>query len=224
MLSDLSLTRLLQLVSPSLPTGSFSYSQGLEWAVDTGWVEDAPTLGGWLEAIMHQSLCTVDLPILQLMHRACIQNDLKELGQLCDLLLACRESEELQLEESNRGRAMAALLNGLDLLPDASWQSIIERSQLAGFAQATSCWDIPLEMAGVGYLWAWLENQVLTGIKIIPLGQTQGQQLLLELAADIPLAVKNALNHSPEQIGASNPGLALASCFHETQYTRIYRS
>lgn len=221
---DIALIRLLQLVSPSLPTGSFSYSQGLEWAVDAGWVEDGPTLCSWIEDIMHQSLGRVDLPLLLFMHKACSQNNLKELEQLCDLLLACRESEELQQEEQNRGRAMAALLRGLEMLPAAKWSATIERSQLAGFALAASCWGIHAEMAGTGYLWAWLENQILTGMKIIPLGQTQGQQLLNKLASGIPPILEKGYRLPLDQVGASSPGLALASSFHETQYTRIYRS
>lgn len=222
--SNLSLIRLLQLVSPSLPTGSFSYSQGLEWAIEAGWVQDASSLADWLQALMRQSLSSVDLPLLRLMYQACNQGDLEQLGRLCDQLMACRESDELQQEERNRGRAMAALLASLGLLPASPWQSVIERSQLAGFSLAALSWDISPEQAANGYLWAWLENQVLTGIKTIPLGQTQGQQLLLELAEAIPQAVSFGLHLDTADIGASSSGLALASCYHETQYTRIYRS
>lgn len=218
------LIRLFQLVSPTLPTGSFSYSQGLEWAVEAGWVHDPRSLGAWLGEVMQKSVCMVDIPLLRLMHQACYRGSIAELGGYCDLLLACRESHEMQEEEKQRGRAMAVLLDGLGLLPDDGLKTVLSRSQLAGFAYAAQSWDIDLHVAALGYLWAWLENQVLAGVKIIPLGQTAGQRLLLELGEKIVPAVAYGMTLKEDEIGSSSPALALAGCFHETQYTRLYRS
>ncbi|MFV0436623.1 MAG: urease accessory protein UreF [Desulfopila sp.] len=220
----LRLVRLLQLVSPTLPTGSFSYSQGLEWAVEAGWVRDAESLGNWLTDCLHRSLARVDIPILSMMYGSCRQHDLQRLVDCCDLLLACRESRELRAEEQQRGRAMATLLAGLDLLRDKPWQEALCRSQLAGFAFAAAGWRIEVREAAVGYLWAWLENQVLAGVKIIPLGQTAGQLLLLRLGEEILATSDLGLGLAEEEIGASSMALALASSLHEAQYTRLYRS
>lgn len=221
---ETALIRLLQLVSPTLPTGSFSYSQGLEWAVEAGWVRDEVSLGQWLQDCLHRSLARVDIPVLKLMYVACATQDRLRLGQCCDLLLACRESRELRAEEGQRGRAMASLLSGLGLTPDALWGETLSRSQLAGFAFAAQTWSIEMPTAASGYVWSWLENQVIAGVKIIPLGQTAGQRLLLRLGDIIPDVVTKGLGLSEEEIGASCAALALASSLHETQYTRLYRS
>ncbi len=221
---DPALIRLFQLISPGLPTGAFSYSQGLEWAVAEGWVHDRTSLGRWLSEVMRQGLGLVDLPILGLMYRACREKDLGALDARCDLLLACRESREFLDEEGHRGRAMAVLLAGLGLLTDSNWKKVLDRSQLAGFAYAAETWGIELRLATIGYLFAWLENQVLTGVKIIPLGQTAGQQLLLELGGTIDLVADRGLALSEGEIGSGAAALALASMSHEHQYTRLYRS
>ncbi len=223
-LDQVALIRLFQLISPGLPTGAFSYSQGLEWAVAEGWVHDRASLGEWLSEVMPQGLGLVDIPIFGLMYRACRNGDLGELDARCDLLLACRESREYLEEEGQRGRAMAVLLVGLGMLGDVKWQKILSRSQLAGFAYAAQAWGIEPRLAATGYLFAWLENQVLTGVKIIPLGQTAGQQLLLELGGAIDAVTERGLALAEEEIGASAPALALASMLHEHQYTRLYRS
>lgn len=221
---DQKLIRLLQLVSPSLPTGSFSYSQGLEWAVEAGWVHDAESLKEWLSESMRLSLAEVDIPLLTFLCKACNKKDKTEVARVIALLLACRESHETQEEERTRGRAMATLMEGLSLLPDKEWKKILGESQLAGFAWCVNYWKIDLSQAAVGYLWSWLENQVIAGVKIVPLGQTAGQQLLLELGEEIGEIVSAGLGKEEQEIGASCTGLALSCCFHETQYTRLYRS
>ncbi|MBE0597556.1 MAG: urease accessory protein UreF, partial [Desulfuromonadales bacterium] len=179
------LTKLLQLVSPALPTGAFSYSQGLEWAVEAGWVRDADGLADWLRELLQRTMIQVDLPLLRLMTQACRNHDRQRLDSCCSLLLACRESREIREEEGQRGRAMAVLLAGLGMIENEDWQRTLVRSQLAGFAYAAQTWGIPDDQAATGYLWSWLENQVITGVKLIPLGQTAGQRLLLLLGGDI---------------------------------------
>ena len=220
----LALVRLLQLVSPTLPTGSFAYSQGLEWAVEAGWVTGRDTLGDWLGDCLVRSMVRVDLPLLKRMYAASAAGDLVRLEDLCALLLACRESKELRSEEGQRGRTMATLLAGLGLVEDSSWQTVLTKSQLAGFAFAAQAWDVALDEAALGYVWAWLENQVIAGVKIIPLGQTDGQRLLMELGALLPETVERGLQLPEQEIGGSTTALALASSFHEQQYTRLYRS
>ena len=221
--ADVAKFRLFQLISPTLPTGSFSYSQGLEWAAWAGWVRDRDSLGEWLAEILEKTLRAVDLPLLARMYEACRKNDIEALDRWIDLLFACRENFELQEEERQRGRAMTALLDGLGML-DGGWRAAVGRSQLAGFAFAAGNWRIALPDAAMGYLWAWLENQVLAGVKIIPLGQTAGQQLLLSLGEKLPAIAEAGLAATDEEIGGSSPALALACCLHESQYTRLYRS
>lgn len=221
---DSSLLHLLHLVSPTLPTGAFSYSQGLEWAVEKEWINDKASLEGWLLDLARHSMAYVDIPLLKRMHRAIQNSKTEELEKWVDTLLACRETSELQEEEQTRGRALATLLGNLGLMEESVPLNILKRSQLAGYVLAAKQWHIEVRDAALGYVWAWLENQVITGIKIIPLGQTQGQQLLMALSSEIPAIVDHGLQLTDHEIGAASPALALACSMHESQYTRLYRS
>lgn len=220
--------RLNQLISPALPIGAFTYSQGLEWAVEAGWVKDARSLECWLSGLLQHNLPAVDLAILKRLYRACERADQAAIAHWNGLLLACRESAELRAEEQQRGRALANLLREMGLFTEAgngsSWRDVLSQTQAAGFAFAALRWQIPLQDAALGYAWSWLENQVSAGVKLIPLGQTAGQRLLLKLAESLPAAVQRGLRLGDDQIGASAPALALASARHETQYTRLFRS
>ncbi len=218
------LVALLQLVSPSLPTGAFSYSQGLEWAVEEDWVHDGETLATWLEESLHGPLARVDLPILMRMYEAFRQKNSSKLSYWCKMLLACRETFELREEEKNRGKAMCSLLEKLGLFPDWLEPSLPAQCQPAGFVCAAAGWQVDLQAASIGYCWSWLENQVLAGVKIIPLGQTEGQLILMRLRTHIASVFEQALHIQDEDIGSSSPALAMASSLHETQYTRLYRS
>ena len=189
-----------------------------------GWIKSAADLDAWLKDQLQSSIARLDLPLLFRFHSAVAQGDLSQMQCWNDFLLACRETAELRLEEANRGRALAELIVKLDLLESQTWKPALARSQLAGFAFVASLWAIPVEQAALGYAWSWLENLVLAAVKIIPLGQTQGQQLLQRLIPLIPELIISAKQLPDEEIGSSNPALAIASSRHETQYTRLFRS
>ena len=218
------LLRLLHLASPSLPTGAFAYSQGLEWAVEAGWVINAADLQNWLADLIQTSLTRVDIPLLKRMMDACSRGPKEELVRWCDLLLALRETDEMQMEEKNRGRAMASLLEGFAVPMEPIEKQAVLTSQLAGFALAAVHFRIPPHQAAAACLWSWLENQVLAGIKIIPLGQTEGHRILLQLDPLVMKAVASGFDLEDNELGASSPAFAIASSRHETQYTRLYRS
>ena len=218
------LLRLLQLVSPSLPVGGFTYSQGIEWGVDSGWIRDLVDLEAWLCDLLQGPLAQVDLPLLLRLQAAAQTRDLVSLARWIDALLASRETAELRAEESNRGRALADLLVAWGLEDADLWRPQLARSQAAGFAFAAAAWDIEPGAAATGYAWSWLEGLVLAAVKTVPLGQTQGQQALLRLASQIPRVLDQVLALDDDAIGASSPALAIASCRHETQYTRLFRS
>ena len=219
-----SLIRLLHLCSPTLPTGAYSYSQGMEWAVEAGWVSDLAGLGDWLTSLADQSMRYVDIPLLARMYKAVTNGQADMLGKWCNQLLAWRETSELRDEEHTRGKALATLLNRLEQEQVAPFLHQLGSSQLAGFAFAMVAWNIDLRNGATGYGWAWLENQVLTAMKIIPLGQSDGQQLLVDLAPVIAENVHLGLQLNDEEIGGSAQAFALACSLHETQYTRLYRS
>lgn len=255
--------RLLQLVSPSLPVGAFAYSQGLEWAVEAGWVNDEPSLEDWLSDQLFQSISRVDLPILVRMMRAAAADDAGEMAHWISEVEALRETAELRAEEAGRGRALSDLLGLLGMLDggigakaggsprallaasarmpgsppsgaepgqeqelDARgrWRELLSRSQLAGFAYAAAAWHLEPNDTLLGYGWSWAENLTLAGVKLVPLGQTAGQRILLRLGEQIPEAIAAASTLVDDEIGASTPALAIASSRHETQYTRLFRS
>jgi len=218
-LSDL---RLFQLISPSLPVGAFTYSQGLELAVEQGWVDSQAAFEGWLDGQLMQSLATLELPLLDRMLDAIEAENSAELLTLAQHLLAWRETKELRLEESQRGAALARLLPQLEIELDAEQLQACKLTQLAGIAIAAHQWQIERDKLFAGYLWSWLENAVMAGVKLIPLGQTQGQQTLKAMALRVEEAVASAKQVT--EPGSVTPALAIASSRHETQYTRLFRS
>jgi len=221
---DLPLLRLMHLVSPSLPVGAFTYSAGIEWAVEAGWIQDIGDLEQWLADQLHHVLVPLDLPIAIRMHCAADSGDLDAMVGWIEWLLAARETAELRQEEINRGRALADLLKAWRLPNADTWRPQLMRSQTAGFAFAAASWQVSADAMAAGLAWSWLENLTLAAIKIIPLGQTEGQQLLHRMLPGIPGAVRQAVALEDEDIGASSPALAIASSAHEQQYTRLFRS
>ncbi len=221
--TDVALTRLFQLISPSLPIGGYSYSQGIEWAVELGWIKTADDLSEWLQGLMQSTMQQQDLPLLLRMYDAWLGEDLASLERWNEYLLASRESAELRLEESNRARAFVQILISLDDEASA-FKTQLMQSQHACFSYACARWQVSREQACFGLLWSWLENLVLAAVKIIPLGQTAGQQVIFRLADEFPAIIAQAQGVLDDDIGASSMALAIASSRHEIQYTRLYRS
>ena len=216
--------RLFQLISPALPIGGFTYSQGLEWAVEEGWVNHADSFAAWLTGILQDSIATLELPVLLRLQQAFSAGDLSAVHHWCNWLLACRETKELRLEERQRGAALAKLLPQLDIAIPEPAAKAIASTQLAGLALAADQWQIAPDKLCIGYSWSWLENYVTAGIKLIPLGQTQGQQLLLQLATLIPTTLSSAKELDDADVGSYTPAVSIASSLHEHQYTRLFRS
>lgn len=221
---ELAQYRLLQLVNPNLPVGAFSYSQGLEWAVENSWVRDHASLQAWLIDLLQGQMQQQELPLLAQMFRACEQQQLDELEKWSQELIAFRETSELRAEEKNRGRALTQVLMSLEVSGAAEHKTLLHSSQHAGFAWASSAWGISLPDCLRGFVWGWLENAVLAAIKTIPLGQSSGQNLLYQLSELLPDLVRCALAVPEQEIGYASPAVAFASSAHETQYTRLYRS
>ncbi|WKJ89198.1 urease accessory UreF family protein [Methylomonas montana] len=224
MVTDLSLLRLLQLVSPGLPIGMYSYSQGLERAVEDGWITSAEQATDWLHGLLKNGLGVVDAPILARLYVAWNNNDMTAVEHWSAVLIAYRETAELRAEDRQTGQALARLLVNLELPEAEAWLKRPDATLATLFALAAARWQIGKADAVTGYLWGWLENQVLCAVKLVPLGQVAGQQLLKNLAGDLPTLVDRALSLNDAGIGGSCFGLALASSRHEMQYSRLFRS
>ncbi len=216
--------RLWQLLSPTLPIGAYAYSQGLEFAVEAGWVREEKDTKEWIEGQVKSVLAVLDAPVFARLYRGWQESDAAALDYWSRLLLAARESSELLAEERNLGTALARLLLALGVEKAREWCAASHTSYAAMFALGAWHWDIPVEEAAEAYVWAWCEKQVAAAVKLVPLGQTAGQRLLLQLADIIPQAVEKGLDLKDEQIGGLAPGLGIASALHEVQYTRLFRS
>lgn len=228
MSETLAFVRLQQLISPTLPVGAFTYSQGMEWAVEAGWLKTAAQVQDWLYNLMHDSLSWLELPLLIRLYRACEQQDQQQFSHYAALAIAGRETAELRREEEQRARALLTVLNKL---PDSAnwpllqtWQAPLLQTALAGFALACQQWQIRLDKVLPAYVWGWLDNMVCVAVKLIPLGQTDGQTILFHLSEHISDICAKAQNVLDDDIGASTTALAIASSLHETQYCRLFRS
>jgi len=220
--------RLFQIISPSLPIGGFTYSQGMEWAVESGWLSTAADTKQWLRSVLNDNLVYLELPIIKRLYEAMADNSPEQFCHWSGYLLANRETAELRAEERQRARAFAELLRQLPQWNAKqeldSYQAGVQLSQSAGFALAGYTWQIPLQELLAGFTWAWLENAVNAAIKLVPLGQTAGQTLLYQLGSHIPQVIDSALTVEDDELGASTAALAIASSLHETQYCRLFRS
>jgi len=204
----LSLVRLLQLASPTLPVGAYSYSQGLEAAVEAGVVHDAASAEAWIADALEFSLGRFEAPLLWRM----LQGE-----ALNDLYLAGRETAELRAETLQMGHSLAKLMSELGLgsvpLEEPAYPTV--------YAFAAARLALDREEALLAYLWSWLENQVMAAVKAVPLGQTAAQKILLSLGGRLEAIADAAPSVS---LGNFAPGLAMLSTLHETQYSRLFRS
>lgn len=221
---DLALVRLLQLSSVSLPVGGFAFSQGLEYAVECGWLRKQPDVEQWLSLQLTENIARVDLPILREVMLCSQEKDWTRFTFLNDLILASRETKELRLTDTAMGEALFRLLKSLDFdMPFVEKQQE-DISFVCLFAYAAAQWQIPYRSVAMGLSWSWLENQVAAATKLVPLGQTQAQQLLVSFQTMLPKVLDLAETIETHEIGGGLPALAIASALHETQYTRLFRS
>ena len=223
-LEGVALTRLLQLVSPGLPIGAFAYSQGLEQAVATGWVADEESARDWVLGLLEHSFATLDLPVLARLADAWQDEDRARVDRWSAWLSACRPTRETREEDRQLGAALARTLAALGVPEAAAWTDRPDVTHAAMFALAAAHFDIPNETALVGYAFSWAEALTSAAVRLVPLGQSAGQRLLAAAGAAIPAVVEDALALADEDIGAVAPGQALASAWHETLYTRLFRS
>ena len=215
----MSLARLLQLASPALPVGAYTYSQGLEWAVEAGTVKDEATALRWIADQLEWNLGRYEAPMLARMMAA----DEATLAELDAQYLASRETAELRAETLQMGHSLHKLIGELHEIavpPSLTFCAV--------WASLAAKWNIAPNEALTAWLWSWAENQTMAALKAVPLGQAAGQRILLEIGSRIPALVERALQLDED--GYSNslsnfaPGFAIACARHETQYSRLFRS
>ena len=225
--NPLALARLLQLASPALPVGAYSYSGGLEYAIEDGAVTNAATAEAWIGDILEFSIGSFELPLLYRMIAALACDDYAALARWNALFRSGRETAELRAETLQMGHALATLLPDLPFCDSdglARLRGIDALTFPAAYAFAVRQVQVDAESALVGYAWSWLENQVMAALKAVPLGQSAGQVMLANLAARLPAVTQRAMRLADDELTNFAPGLAIASSRHETQYSRLFRS
>ena len=225
--ADLALARVLRLASPMLPVGAFSYSQGLESAIEQGWVRDEASALRWIGDVLECNVGRFEAIVWCRLYGAWQVSSDADVRAWNDAFLAARESAEFRAETVQMGYSLRKLLcesGEFDEATLAPLRLVREPAFPTAFSFACAAWRIPERQALLGYLWAWVENQVGAAMKAIPLGQMSGQRLLAALSERLGALVEAALVMKDEGITNCAPGLAIASCRHETQYSRLFRS
>jgi urease accessory protein len=218
---------LLRLASPQLPIGGYSYSQGLEMAVEQGTVKDAAGARRWIGDQLLLNLARFEAPMLLGHCQAAASDNWEQLLEHCQQHRASRETRELLQESRQMGYSLKQLLEGLPELDEAarSFLGQIEEPHLAlGWALAARAWQISPQDALAAWLWSWLENQLAVLMKTLPLGQQAAQRLTSEILPLLQQAQQSATELDPHHYGSAAFGLSLASMAHERQYSRLFRS
>jgi urease accessory protein len=245
--TDAALLQLIWLASPALPVGGFSYSEGLEAAVEAGLVRDERTAGDWLVEQLHASLARSDLGVVASCVEAARAGDDARLAQLDAWVRQTRETSELRQQTEQMGRSLAewerSLHGGVPSSPrptgtEPHTPAAFRRSAVSAkpnpdttnhtypvaFARAAAITTATPRQIALTFAFAWAENMMQAAIKSVPLGQASGQRMLARLAQEIPLAVDHALALGDADRQAFTPMLAILSAQHETQYSRLFRS
>lgn len=219
------LAYLLQLSTPALPVGAYSYSEGLETLVQAHHITSVIQLQEWLEQELTVGMIRLEAIALLRTWQAVQADHPSAIAQWNYWLSALRETEEMRLQSWQMGRSLVRLLPELD--PELRRWTVAtgEPCNFAiAFGLAAGCWQIPASDALLGYLHSWVSNLINAGVKLIPLGQTQGQKLLVSLYPTLERAVETVQTVEDEDLVGLGWGVAIASMQHETLYSRLFRS
>lgn len=216
--TDATLLALFRLTSPALPVGGFSYSEGLEAAVEARLVHHEASAGDWLSDQLHLVLARADLAVVADAARAGAAADLARAAALDQWVRRTRETAELRLQSEQMGRSLGEWRRSLaEPAPGPHTYPV-------AFALAAAHAGASVREAVLAYAFGWAENMVQAAIKSVPLGQAAGQRILRRLAAEIPAAADRALSLAEGDRQSFSPMLAILSARHETQYSRLFRS
>lgn len=224
-MSNPALLHLLQLASATLPVGAFSYSEGIETLVQQNILSKGDRLQDWIEQELTYGTIRLEGAVLLRVYDAVGQGDLARLAYWNHWLSALRETAELREQSWGMGRSLVRLLEAIapDMIPFLSAAETPCNFAVA-FGVAAAHWHIPPDDALRGYLHSWASNLISAGVKLIPLGQTQGQAMLLSLNAAIDRAQETIIHLPDTELKSCGWGLAIASMTHETLYSRLFRS
>ena len=218
---------LLRLSSQSLPTGAFSYSQGMEWLVDTKRIDDESSVFEWVASILHGPYVNYELPILRELYEAWRVGDHETLNILNLDYLNSRETFEIQKETLQMGYALREVIHEMNIASDDATACLTQIDQLTfvtGFSFCSYKIGLTIEEMLSSHVWSFIENQILVAIKAVPLGQSAGQRLLNQLIPSGNSAISKSMEISSDNWANFSPLQAISSAKHETQYSRLFRS
>ena len=222
---------LLQLVSPALPVGAFSYAEGLEVLVQAGELRDAATLKAWLEAELQFGLLAVEAAALGPLQQAFKTSNMEQLLDLNGWLIAQREAPEIRAQQWQMAGSLLQLLAAMGWPLTEQCQGLkLTGLKLTGlgwtaaWAWAGHCLDLAATDLVEAYLYGWLANQISAAVRLIPLGATEGQCLQLQLAPLISSQANYLISQDPRQMFSSGVGAGLAQLQHGALYSRLFRS
>lgn len=221
------LLHLLQLASPSLPIGAYSYSQGLEAALESGIVTDEHSARRWIIDALHQVVARFEAPVVWRLLQAFATRDATAVNVWTERFIAARDTAEFRAETIQMGYSLDKLAIDLKIGDAVLLDLLRSQSEVplpTAFAFAAVALDMPHEAALHGMLFSWAENQVLVCVKSVPLGQVAGQRMLLSLRPELEAAAQTAMQLADDELCNWSPGLSLLSMQHEVQYSRLYRS
>lgn len=230
--TPLALLKLMQLSSAALPVGGYSYSHGLETAIELSWVNDWEQTRKWLDTQLAYGIGPLDVAVIKRIYQALDHADRERFDYWNQFMLASRETRELLFSDVEMANALKRLLKTLSIDDAALYlDNQYKRDEINShysfttvFAAAAWQWDINYSDCAYGYCWSWLENQVAAATKLVPLGQSDAQKLLVALQPVVVEIVEAASSLSDEDVGSSMPGVAIASGRHQYQYSRLFRS
>jgi urease accessory protein len=224
------LAALQQLSSPALPIGGFSYSQGLESAVELGLVHDPDSACGWIDAQLHTAMIEAEAPIWCLLYRAWERVDAAALARWSGWFRASRENREIREETRQMGKSLASLAAELGWGTPAQ-HTLLQRVEPMTLplvhSMVCAAWQIPPDAGLAAYLLTWLENQTTAAIKSIPIGQVAAQRILQGLRPKLPALVAEAERRStaqPPDLMTLAPQYGIIAARHESQFSRLFRS
>ena len=221
-ITDASLLHLIWLASPALPVGGFSYSEGLEAAVDEGLVTSEETAALWLLDQLHLGLARADLSVVAQAVSAWRDRNDASIEELDAWILQTRETSELRQQTVQMGRSMVEWMKAV--FPAQAERATQPLTYPVAFGLAASATQAPAREIALAFAFGWAENMVQAAVRSVPLGQSSGQRILLRLATEIPGAVDHAIGLAESDRQAFSPMLAILSARHETQYSRLFRS
>lgn len=223
---------LLQLTSPSLPLGAYSYSEGLEFLIEQNAIASVDSLAIWLKQELKYGAIRLEGAIMLRAYASLLAGDIQTLESWNNWSSAAKESSELRGQSWQMGTSLLRLLSEIQPADENNLPSLQQLSAIFGrqcnyaiaFGIGAAYWQLEVEVALLGYLQSWTANLISVGVRAIPLGQTSGQKLLFQLTSNLSEAATTILSLQDEDLCSCSFGLGLASMEHQYQHVRLFRS